>query len=179
MKGVYGLWLCPSSPASRAGTVHSLKLTASVSPKGGRLPPERMMDKMRLTLVHGNGDTGRNAKGVHGFLWALTAQGIEMSERARILTEVYGMTMTNMMKESIKDSEELWLNFYGRKRWKEDLKASEKRGMLKGREEGKEEIVVMMLKQKCSLEFIEKITQMSWVKILQIAQKNFLPVDEK
>ena len=199
LKRVHGVWLCLASSAGRAGTVHNVRMAASASPEGGRLPPEETTDRMRLTLVHNCGDMRRGAKDVHGFLWALTAQGLEMSERERILTEVYGMTMTETVKQAIDDSERLWQNFYGRKRWKRDLKESEKRGLQEGKklgllegekrglqegekrglQEGREEVVVMMLKRNYDLAAIEDIAHVSRERILQLAEENLLLVNMK
>ena len=51
-------------------------------------------------------------------------------------------------------------------------------GEAKGRAENLENIVVTALKEKCSLEFLSKITQTSVKKIKAIAKKHKIKIDE-
>ena len=51
-------------------------------------------------------------------------------------------------------------------------------GEAKGRAENLENIVVTALKEKCSLEFLSKITQTSVKKIKAIAKKHKIEIDE-
>ena len=104
------------------------------------------------------------------------------------------MKMTQEVEESIEDHEEMMMNFYGRKRYKTDMRRSwkdgERRGLFKGEEIGlakgeeiglakgeelglaraEESIVLNMLKMKYPLEKIVRATCVSEDRILQIAR---------
>ena len=92
------------------------------------------------------------------------------------------MQMTQPIEEAI-DKYELFLDLYGRKRYKSEMKRScekaEKNGEQKGRLKEKEVIVLNMLKDNFHLEVIVRITGLSKEDITQLAQDNNLTISPR
>ena len=85
------------------------------------------------------------------------------------------MQMTQPIEEAI-DKYELFLDLYGRKRYKSEMKRSCEKAEKKGRLKEKEVIVLNMLKDKFRLEVIARITGLSKEDITQLAQDNNLTI---
>ena len=191
---VNSIWICPAAPRKYQGTILDFRTTRRCKPEGRCSPCRESYDKFRMTFINVGGKIGRGQKDIRGFVWTLTTPLLGVEERKMILQEDFNMKMTQEVEESIEDHEEMMMNFYGRKRYKTDMRRSwkdgERRGLFKGEEIGlakgeeiglakgeeiglaraEESIVLNMLKMKYPLEKIVRATCVSEDRILQIAR---------
>ena len=183
---VNSIWICPSAPDDRQGTILDFKTKMGCDPPGSCNPCIDFYDKLRLTMVNVGSESGLGQKDIRGFVWALTTPVLSSEERKKILKEEFEMGMTQTVEESI-DVYDWFLDMYGRKRYVAEIEQSERLGLEKGEklgfekgeklgfEKGKREDVLNMLKKKkYSLDEISEITGLSEEEILQIAKDNNL-----
>ena len=185
---VHSIWICPSAPPERQGTVMNFMMTGSCAPHkaSDRLPPRECFDKFRLTMVNTGVDCGHDRKDLPGYIWTLTTPSLTKEERLLKLKEDFDMEMTQEIENAADTYDDWVLDFIGRKHYAEEIKKAklegeregELKGELKGKREGELEstrkIVLNMLRMKYSLDEISKITLMSKSEIHQLANENNL-----
>ena len=173
---VNSIWICPTAPDERQGTILDFRTTIRCDPADScnNLCPDSF-DILRLTFVNVGGDSDLGQKDIRGFVWALTAPSLSPAERKKILKEDFGMDMTQTVEETI-DDYDWFLDLYGRKRVAAEKKQCREEGERLGLEKGKREDIVNMLKMKYPLGDICKITGMRMEEILRIAKDNKLNI---
>jgi hypothetical protein len=170
---VHSIWVCPTAPWYRHGTILDFKTKINCSPVGRCRPRQQSYDKLRLTFINIWGDSGPGQKDIFGFIWALTTASLSVEERIRILKEDFDMQMTQPVKETI-DKYDWMLDLYGRKRFAEEKKQYGEERESRGIEKTKQNIALNMLKLKLHPDVINKATGMSMADILQLAKDNKL-----
>ena len=173
---VHSIWVCPTAPWYRHGTILDFKTKMNCSPAGRCRPRQQSYDKLRLTFVNVWGDSGPGQKDIFGFIWALTTASLSVEERIRILKEDFDMQMTQPVKETI-DKYDWMLDLYGRKRFTEEKKQYGEEEHEKGRQEGHEEDALNLLKLKIRPDIIQKATGISLGRLNQIALDNKLTIE--
>ncbi|MBP5673223.1 MAG: hypothetical protein J6X49_12605 [Victivallales bacterium] len=185
---VHSIWICPSAPPERQGTVMDFMMTDSCAPREGpsSLIPRESYDKFRLTIVNVGGECGRGRKDLPGYIWTLTTLFLSKEERMQILKEDFDMEMTQTVENAAEAYNDWIIDFIGRSRYAEAIDKAEMRGELrgrqegrqegelKGRQEGKRDIALNMLHRKYPLDEISKITKLNREEICQIAEDNNL-----
>ena len=172
---VNSIWVCPTAPLHRQGTILDFRTTVNCKPDGRYRPNCESYDKLRLTFINVGGDNGLGRRDIFGFIWTLTTSALSPEKRKRILKEEFNMQMTQPIEETI-DKYELFLDLYGRKRYKSEMKRSCEKAEKKGRLKEKEVIVLNMLRAKYHLEEIVRMTGLDIQSILQLAKDNNLTI---
>ena len=178
---VNSIWICPTAPENRQGTILRFRMTGDCNQSNGYMPSHDDYDKLRLTFLNACGDNNPEQKDICGFIWALTTSALTAEQRKRTLQEVFDMEMTQVTQKAIDDYDWM-LDLYGRKRFATEKKQSREEVREEGREEGfaegrnteKEELALKMLKSKYHPNEIGRLTGLSMTRILQIAKDNNL-----
>ncbi len=170
---VNSVWLCPSAPVARQGTVLQFRMSGKNLPPGKFLPSTDAFDKFRLTVVNTGGTEGPNRKDICGFVWALTTTALSAVQRKSKLKETFGMEMTKAIEKEI-DNYDWMLVWYGEDRFDNEKKKCREEGRVEGRIEKSESIALNMLKSNYPPEEISRITGLDIPKILQLAKDNNL-----
>ena len=170
---VNSVWICPSAPVARQGTVLHFRMSGKDSPKDMIRPSADAFDKLRLTVVNTGGTEGPNRKDICGFVWALTTTALSAGQRKSMLKEAFGMEMTQAVEKEI-DKYDWMLVSYGEDRFKNEKKKCREEGEKNGIKKNSESIALNMLKSNYSPEEISSMTGLDMARILQIAKENNL-----
>ena len=170
---VNSVWICPSAPVARQGTVLHFRMSGKDSPKDMIRPSADAFDKLRLTVVNTGGTEGPNRQDICGFVWALTTTALSAGQRKSMLKEAFGMEMTQAVVKEI-DKYDWMLVSYGEDRFENEKKKCREEGEKNGIKKNSESIALNMLKSNYSPEEISRITGLDIPKILQLAKDNNL-----
>ena len=178
------IWICPAAPPEWAGSTIRFNLAGNVPPGQHGALPTTAYDKFRMFFIGANSETRASKEDVHGLIWTLTTQSLTAAERKKILTEVYEMDMTEALDNSVEESDDWFYNYLGKEKIDQVKEEGRKEGREEGRKEGREEgrmqgrmeekqnTILNMLKEHCSITNIERFLQIPKDYIIKVAKEN-------
>jgi len=158
LRKVVSIWICPNPPKKQENTILRY-VTKEEQVIGEAKRPISEYDLTNMILISLGSPAERKENDVLKLLSVLLSTEIEPKNKKGILEDSFKIPMTVEMTEeagimcNLSDS-------------------IEKRGIERGIEKGKKEVILELLRANQSLEFISKVTKFSKEKIAEIGLKN-------
>ena len=146
LKKVYSIWICMNAPNYIGNAMVEYRLAKH--DRIGSVPEqEKNYDKLSVILICLNTKKGLGEEGgIHHFLNVLLSPSMDMAEKERILSGVYGMELETTIRKELKEMcnlseaiEEQALQRGRRAGREEGRKAGRQEGRREGRKEGRRE----------------------------------------
>lgn len=157
LRKVVSIWICPNPPKKRENSI--VRFSTQEEAIIGTGNYKKSEYDMTNIVIMNLGSPARESNDVLRLLSVLLSMEVDPKDKKQILEDSFKIPMSSKMNEEVIKMGSVF-------------DVVEKRGIERGIEKGKIEVILELLHANQSLEFISKVTKFSKEKIAEIALKN-------